>query len=102
EAGPSYDASNAELQMLGQTPLEAVLPLVGRSRIALPATANIDARTTAVVVPHPGDMVLDGHEGVFQSEQARHQLRLFLASWLTGPPSVPPDGAVSDPCDAPR
>jgi hypothetical protein len=100
EAGPSYDASNAELQGLGQTPLEAVLPLVGRSRIALPATANIDARTTAVVVQHPGDRILDGHEVVFQSELARHQIRCFLASWLTGPPVVPPDGAVSDPCGA--
>jgi len=98
EAGPAYDASDPELQMLDQPSLGALVPLVGRSVTSLPATANIDAQTTAVVVQHPGDSIEDGHEVMFQSDAPKHQYRCFLASWLAGAPKVPRDGALADPC----
>jgi hypothetical protein len=98
EAGPAYDASDAELQMLDQPSLGPLVPLVGRSMTPLPATANIDAQTTAVVVQHPGDSIEDGHEVMFQTDAPKHQYRCFLASWLAGVPKVPRDGAASDPC----
>jgi hypothetical protein len=97
-AGPLYDAQNAELQMLDQPALAPLLPLAGRAAIALPAHANIDASTTAVVVQHPGDAIEDGHEVIFQTDPPKHQYRCFLASWKTGTPTVPPDGGEDDPC----
>ena len=98
EAGPAYDAGNAELEQLGQTPLQTLLPLAGRDALALPATANVDAHTTAVVVQHPGDAIEDGHEVMFQTEPPKHQYRCFLKSWLAGTPVVVPDGQEEDPC----
>ncbi|HEX8950289.1 MAG TPA: hypothetical protein VF945_00520, partial [Polyangia bacterium] len=97
-AGPLYDADNAEEQSLGQVPLAARLPLAGRSALPLPAAGNVAPATTALVVQHPGDAIEDGHEVVFQTDAPKHQYRCFLASWLGGVPSVPPDGAADDPC----
>jgi hypothetical protein len=91
EAGPAYDASNAEEQMLGMVPLEQRLPLVGLQKIDLPATQN-------VVVQHPGDALEDGHEVVFQTDPPKHQYRCFLQSWLGGPAKVPPDDSADAPC----
>jgi hypothetical protein len=96
EAGPAYDADNAEEQMLGMVSLGARLPLVGRSAIGLPVQGNRGA--TAVVVQHPGDALEDGHEVVFQTEPPKHQYRCFLSSWLKGTPSVPPDDTADAPC----
>jgi hypothetical protein len=96
EAGPAYDADNAEEQMLKMVPLGVRLPLVGRAAIGLPAKANRGA--TAVVVQHPGDALEDGHEVVFQTDPPKHQYRCFLQSWLSGTPSVPPDGIADAPC----
>jgi hypothetical protein len=97
QAGPGYDATNAELMMDGQRALAPLLPLVGRAAISLPAAGNQNGRT-AVVVQHPGDTIEDGHEVVFQTEPPKHQYRCFLSSLPTGVPLVPPDGAISDPC----
>jgi hypothetical protein len=98
EAGPAYDGM-PELRALGQTALVDLLPLAGRTSITLPTTANIDAKTTAVVVQHPADAIEDGHEAMFQTEAPKHQYRCFLASWLTGAPVVPADGAQAAPCN---
>ncbi len=98
EAGPEYDSTSAELAADGQPELATQLPLVGRSMLALPASANVDAATTAVVVQHPGDAIEDGHEVVFQTEPPKHQYRCFLTSWLVGAPVVVPDGGETDPC----
>ncbi len=97
QAGPAYD-DMSELRALGQTALVDLLPLAGRTSITLPTSANIDAKTTAVVVQHPADAVEDGHEAMFQTEAPKHQYRCFLASWLTGTPIVPADGARAAPC----
>jgi hypothetical protein len=98
EAGPAYDATSAEEAMLGQTPLATLLPYAAQKAIALPASGNA-AGATAVVVQHPGDGIEDGHEVVFQTEPPKHQYRCFLSSWLSGVPTVPPDGAADDPCN---
>jgi pimeloyl-ACP methyl ester carboxylesterase len=97
--GPLYDATSAEEQMLGQVPLAARLPLVGRTMLPLPASGN-DGATTALVVQHPGDMIEDGHEVVFQTDAPKHQYRCFLASFARGggAPVVVADGAADDPC----
>ncbi len=99
EAGPAYDAGNAEEEMLMQPVLGPLLPLVGRAAIDLPAQGNSAAgAATAVVVQHPGDDIEDGHEVVFQTDPPKHQYVCFLQSFLHGVPSVPPDGAADDPC----
>jgi hypothetical protein len=94
-AGPAYDASNAEEQMLGQPALAPLLPLVGLQALTLPASGS----PLKLVIQHPGDGIEDGHEVVFQTEPPKHQYRCFLQSWRTGRPSVPPDGAADAPCD---
>jgi hypothetical protein len=102
EAGPAYDADDAEEKMLNQTPLGALLSFAGRKAISLPTSGNVTsaggATATAVVVQHPGDMIEDGHEVVFQTEAPKHQYRCFLQSFAKGTPSVPPDGAADAPC----
>lgn len=98
QGGPAYDVDNMELAMLKQTPLQTLLPLANRSQLKLPAMGNIDGKTTALVVQHPGDGIQDGHEVFFQTEPPKHQFRCFLASWLKGVPVVPPDGAAEAPC----
>ena len=102
EAGPAYDATSAEEKMLAQTPLGSLLAYVGRSAISLPAAGNVTSKggvkATAVVVQHPGDMIEDGHEVVFQTDPPKHQYRCFLAGWVAGNAKVPPDGAATDSC----
>jgi hypothetical protein len=98
EAGPAYDADNAEEKMLGQPTLQSVLPLVGGKMLTLPQSNNRGS-ATALVIQHPGDGIEDGHEVVFQTDPPKHQYRCFLSSWLaTGVARVPPDGAADDPC----
>jgi hypothetical protein len=97
-AGPLYDADSAEEQSLAEVPLAARLPLAGRSVLTLPASGNVAPSTTALVVQHPGDDVEDGHEVVFQTDAPKHQYRCFLAGFVRGTPTVPPDGAADDPC----
>src|SRR5262249_52014085 len=80
-------------ELMDQTPLPRVLPLVGHGQIPLPASGNVTIAgvpTTAVVVQHPDDGIEDGHEVVFQTEPPKHQYRCFLASFATGqPPRIP-------------
>ncbi len=98
--GAPLDTDSVRLPQ--QTPVLAVLPLVGRGQIALPAAGNLTVggmRVTAVVVQHPEDGVEDGHEIVFQTEPPKHQYRCFLASFAAGKiPVVPPDAAADAPC----
>ena len=98
-AGPALDVGSAELTGLGFAPLEQVLALGGRGRIALPARGNRNGGAlTAVIVQEPQDGLEDGHEVVFQTEAPKHQYRCFLKSWLAGVPRVPAAGAMRDPC----
>jgi hypothetical protein len=96
-AGPLYDASSPEEQMLGQVPLADRLPLVGHTTLTLPVSGNAGG-TTAVVVQHLGDGIEDGHEVMFQTPAPKHQYRCFLSSFARGVPTVPSDGAEDDPC----
>jgi hypothetical protein len=98
EAQPTYDAGSDELRMLKQPMLAPLLPLAGARSVSLPYAAPSGA--TALVVQHPGDMIEDGHEVVFQTDPPKHQYRCFLASWLAGQvPRVPSDGNADDPCN---
>ena len=88
-AGPAKDSGLPGLT--GQTPLAGLLPLVGRTAIPLPASGNRASggqSATAVVVQHPEDGVLDGHEVVFQSDLPKAQYRCFLQSFAAGKPVV--------------
>jgi hypothetical protein len=89
-------------ELMAQTPLLDVLPLVGHRQIALPAAGNVNIGgppTTAVVVQHKDDGIEDGHEVVFQTEAPKHQYRCFLASFAAGKtPVVPVDDAADAPC----
>lgn len=77
--------------------IEALLPLVGRGTVPLPAAENAHGRTR-IVIQHPEDGIEDGHEVVFQTESPKHQYRCFLESLKEGTPEVPPAGAAADPC----
>ena len=100
-AGPAVDETAPEIAALPH--ILDVLPLSGRSQIALPATENFalaDGGTvTAVLVQEPGDGIDDGHEVVFQTEAPKHQYRCYLQSWAeTGVAKVPAAGLSTDPC----
>jgi len=100
-AGPAVDETAPEIAALPH--ILDVLPLSGRSQIALPATQNYalaDGGTvTAVLVQEPGDGIDDGHEVVFQTEAPKHQYRCYLQSWAeTGVAKVPAAGLSTDPC----
>jgi hypothetical protein len=100
-ATPPLDATNSELNGLGTTPLETVLPYSGGSQLPLPISANRgDAgAVTAVVVQHPGDGIEDGHEVVFQTDPPKREYRCFLQTWAAGQaPLVPSPGAVDGGC----
>ena len=96
-AGPAYDATSKEEQMLMQPALAPLLPLAGRSAISLPASGNSNG-STMVVIQHLGDNIEDGHEVVFQTDAPKHQYRCFLQSFAHGVPSVPPDDTADAPC----
>ncbi len=77
------------------TPIGQVLPLVGRTAIAYPASDNVtttsNAMVTAVVAQGASDGIEDGHEFVFQTPGPKYQYRCFLASYAKGQsPQVPP------------
>jgi hypothetical protein len=99
-AGVELDNGPAEIH--GLDPVGPLLPLSGRSQIALPVTSNQKLSTgtifTAVVTQHPSDGIEDGHEVVFQTDVPKHEYRCFLLSLLTGVPKVPVPGAAFDPC----
>jgi hypothetical protein len=92
-AGEAVDVENdRETCPDASCSLARFLPLVGRARTPLPARGNRTLGAddvTAVVVQHPEDGVEDGHEIVFQREEAKAQYREFLETWLDGVPSVP-------------
>lgn len=94
-AGPGLDASLPQY-----TPIEALLPLRGRSPIALPASGNRSVGgtvVTAVLAQHPEDGIEDGHEIVFQSESPKAQYRCFLRTFVAGETPRVPDPALADP-----
>jgi hypothetical protein len=98
-AEPPLDATSSELQSLGTTPLEAVLPYSGRSLLPLPISAN-HGSVTAAVVQHPSDGIEDGHEVVFQTDPPKREYRCFLQTWAAGQaPVVPAAGAVDGGCE---
>lgn len=95
--GEPLDATHPDL--VDFTPLETLLPHVGRDAVPLPIGGNRDG-TTLVVVQHAEGPIEDGHEVVFQTEGPKHQYRCFLDSFRTGaPPTVPAAGGLSSPCD---
>lgn len=83
--GESLDAASPELQEYRA--LEEVLPLVGGEVLPLPVTANREGRTR-VVVQHREDGVEDGHEVLFQVQEARDQVEGFLRSLAQGVATV--------------
>lgn len=96
-AGEPRDAT-ALTMLPAQTPLTEVIDLVGHGRIALPASANLGAATTGVVVQHPEDGIEDGHEVAYQLPAARREFRCFLESFRAGTPKVPAPSA-NDACN---
>jgi len=99
QGGDALDADHPELADF--RPLGEVLGFVGRASTPLPAEGNVDGRT-AVVVQHAEDGIQDGHEVLFQTGAARHQLRCFLAAWRVGSAVVPPPAEIDSPCTLDR
>ena len=58
--------------------------LAGRSLVAAPVAGNVAVdgagSVTAVATQYPEDGVLDGHDVIFQREDAKYQSGCFLAS----------------------
>jgi pimeloyl-ACP methyl ester carboxylesterase len=102
-AGTPLDATSAELQSLGTTPLEAVISYSGRDQVALPVMGNRmvgGAPVTAAVVQHPSGGIEDGHEIVFQTDPPKREYRCFLETWAAGQvPLVPVPGEVDGGCE---
>jgi hypothetical protein len=101
-AGPELDT---EPMLSMYTPLENVLDLSGRSKIALPAAGNVKLGNgdvaTAVVTQHPSDGIEDGHEVIFQTDPPKHEYECLLASFAAGQtPTVPAptDAGAIAPC----
>lgn len=74
-AGESLDAAHPELAEM--TPLDALLPLVGRTVLDYPAGDNRGGRTL-LVTQHPEDGVEDGHEVLFQTGAPKCQAEALL------------------------
>ncbi|HEX5058779.1 MAG TPA: hypothetical protein VFV99_05425 [Kofleriaceae bacterium] len=89
-AGSSLDDA-ADPRLVGQLPLVPLLALVGRSQVALPATGSVIAQFAE-------DGVEDGHEVLYQVDSPKHGYRCFLASWLTGTPTLPVAASRDAPC----
>jgi pimeloyl-ACP methyl ester carboxylesterase len=95
-AGPELD-TESDPRLASQLPIGPLLPLGGRAAISLPAAGNAGG-ATAVVTQHHEDGIEDGHEVMFQTDVPKHEYQCFLASWLTGTPSVPTDASRDAPC----
>jgi hypothetical protein len=99
-AGTELDDTPPEIK--GLAPVGPLLPLVGRSAVTLPASANVTSaggtKITAVVTQSPSDGIEDGHEVAFQTDPPKHQYGCFLQGLRTGTPTVPTAGAALDPC----
>jgi hypothetical protein len=98
-AGPALESTDPRSAVF--TSIEDALPLVDRTSIAYPASANRtvgSATVTAVVTQHPEDGIEDGHEVMFQTAGPKHQYRCFLEDFAAGrTPVVPaPDAASCD------
>jgi hypothetical protein len=96
-AGTALDVTTPEIASFPT--LDSVLQFSGRHHITLPAQANENPTTTAVVVQQREDGVEDGHEVIFQTEPPKHQYRCFLRTLLTGAPRVPTPAAEDAPCN---
>lgn len=94
-AGDPQDARE-QTKLPLQTPLTEVIGLVGRGKIALPASANLAGGTTGVVLQFQEDGIEDGHEIAYQSPVARRALRCFLESFRAGTPRIPVNGTGTD------
>ncbi|HTM22580.1 MAG TPA: hypothetical protein VL172_18790, partial [Kofleriaceae bacterium] len=90
-AGEELDTID-DPRLADQLPLGPLLPLSGRSAVALPAAGNL-------VIQHLEDGVEDGHEVTFQTDDPKHQYQCWLASWLSDGTPTAPAGADRDaPC----
>jgi hypothetical protein len=94
------DTMSTELRgMTGMTPISAMFPYSGRSAVTYPVQANFGGVSTAVLVQNWSDGIEDGHEVIFQTNPPKYQYKCYLASLLTGAPSVPDGTGMTD--DAP-
>jgi hypothetical protein len=84
-AGESVDARTEF------TPLEALLPLAGRSVRTLPIRGNLrGGGRTGIVTMFPGDGIEDAHEVMFQRDDVKAQMQCFLRDVAAGlVPEVP-------------
>ena len=89
QGGSVLDANSTELKQF--TPLTALLPLTGRQLLILPASGNVQNKSTAFVVQYPSDGIEDGHEAVFQTAAPKTAYRCFLKTLAaTGLPVILP------------
>ena len=97
-AGAELQTQSDELKQF--TPLSKLLPLSGRSQIALPAMSNVKlldgAQATAVVVQHVGDNIEDGHEVIFQRAEPKYQYRCFLSTFARDGVGRVPEALASE------
>jgi hypothetical protein len=72
------------------------IALTGGGLRTLPVDLAVHPR---VVVQHAADGIEDGHEILFQRDDARRELRCFLASLSAGAPRLVGRGTLDAPCD---
>lgn len=89
QGGVALDANSPDLKQF--TPLAALLPLIGRQLLPLPASGNLYGKATGFVVQYPSDGIEDGHEAVFQTAAPKTAYRCFLKTLAaTGLPVILP------------
>lgn len=95
-AGEALDATHGELTRFD--PFLRLAPFTGSTQMAGAARGNRgDGAQTAVLRQYAEDGIEDGHEVVFQRDDARRDLRCFLQRWRTeGVPALPSQGEGCD------
>jgi hypothetical protein len=94
-AGPALDEGHPELE--GMRTLQEVLAYGGGELASLPLSAEDEPLRAVLQVAEDG--VEDGHEVLYQTEQARHAYRCFLWGFAHGQPLVPEPAGEAAPCD---
>ncbi len=88
-AGEALDQSNDELRAF--TSFVDLMPLRNGMRRMFPVSANRNG-VLAAVAQLPGDMLEDGHEAAFQTEEPKRLYRCLLRSIAGGRPELPGPG----------
>ncbi|MFO0724282.1 MAG: hypothetical protein U1E65_10895 [Myxococcota bacterium] len=88
--GPGIDATVPEIASF--LPLASVVASEGRRRLDGTAQANLQDGASGAVIQHRSDGIEDGHEVMFQTPEAKDEVRCYLKSLSDSAPRVTASG----------